>query len=379
MYEAALTAIKAGTTGAERDKALRELAEELKTPKAKSSTLNAIAAVLAQIADPDRFKSDETSWQAHDATERNFRRWKANIKRVFPHSSSSGSSSSSSSQAPQGKAVLPTMMPRTLFGAAPVDCNQKEQAVPDISDRLLHACWECHTSDEALADLLPDTLDTDPFSSQASLLDGRRELGDLPEGRLSPVEGLDSVVEGLDPVDAIEDAFALCVGIAQCNEPTGGASVDGSPHESSPTSSSTETSESSTPPSATAAAASSSRLLASGVGAYAKCRRERCICVSFDGQLGHYCCKTCRDGKACVHRDGSEHQVHSVPSQSPRSTDQLPAGAFAPCVRTDCQCTASFDGRENEHCCLTCKEGQACLGNWHPTPQRRSRKGVRLS
>ena len=500
-YEAALDAIKTGITGMERDKVLRALATSLDTPNAKSSTLKAIEAVLSQIVEPTRFKSDEQAWKAHGATERNFRRWKTNIKNIRF----------------QGKGTE-KMAAQMSHGTAQVDST--EQAPGTLPEELWSRCWESHTSSAELADLLPDTLDADPDADPDPVpaLDGQHELGHVPLGPLSPeLGGRLSPVDALEPVETIETAFAIvAIDGVITSEPTGGASSDASggdmsggassdsssgassnasggdvseetldeqsPDEQSPrvvsshsastndssattsqsepngssttsqsepngsittsqsepngsittsqsepngsiTTSQSEPNGSITSPAASAATAAAPPSLASppanaapwanARGSEARnrppanaapwanarggearnrppanaapCARPGCRCVSFDGEPGNYCCHTCRGtptrpGKACMHRHGPDFIVHPVPTSQPRrSQGELPDGTFARCAHPECRCTASFDGNPGEHCCLTCKNGIPCQGNWHPTPQRRARKGGRPS
>ena len=423
-FEAALDAIKTGITGMERDKVLRALATSLDTPNAKSSTLKAIEAVLSQIVEPTRFKSDEQAWKAHGATERNFRRWKTNIKNIRF----------------QGKGTE-RMAAQMSHGTAQVDST--ERAPGTLPEELWSRCWESHTSSAELADLLPDTLDADPDADPDPVPapDGQYQLAHVPLGQLLP-DGRLSPVDALEPVEAIETSFAI---VDITSEPTGGVSSDASsgnvsggvssdasggnvseetpdeqsPDEQSPrvvSSHSASTNDSSattsqyepngsiTLPAASAATAAAPPSRASppanaaswaNVGGgearnrppanAAPCARPGCRCVSFDGEPGNYCCHTCRGtptrpGKACMHRHGPDFIVHPVPTCQPRrSQGELPDGTFARCAHPDCRCTASFDGNPGEHCCLTCKNGRPCQGNWHPTPQRRARKGGRPS
>ncbi len=83
----------------------------------------------------------------------------------------------------------------------------------------------------------------------------------------------------------------------------------------------------------------------------ARCARKGCPCDSFDGKDGTYCCKTCRDKKACT---GQYHV----------SSDRQ----FAPCVGKGCPCTSSYDGRSGKHCCNTCRGGKKCKQNYHQKP-----------
>ena len=41
---------------------------------------------------------------------------------------------------------------------------------------------------------------------------------------------------------------------------------------------------------------------------------------------------------------------------------------FAPCVRADCPCPASWNGAAGEHCCRTCRDGQPCRIAYHQVP-----------
>ena len=42
-------------------------------------------------------------------------------------------------------------------------------------------------------------------------------------------------------------------------------------------------------------------------------------------------------------------------------------GGYAACVRHDCLCPASWNGRPGEHCCLTCRDGKPCDHPYHET------------
>ncbi len=83
----------------------------------------------------------------------------------------------------------------------------------------------------------------------------------------------------------------------------------------------------------------------------ARCVRTGCECDSFNGKDGEYCCKTCRGGQACTGR------FHVSPARK-----------YAPCVRVGCPCTCSYDGVSGRHCCRTCSRGKKCEKNYHQTP-----------
>ena len=44
------------------------------------------------------------------------------------------------------------------------------------------------------------------------------------------------------------------------------------------------------------------------------------------------------------------------------------SGCIAPCAREDCPCPASYNGRWGEYCCITCRDGQACVRAFHTRP-----------
>lgn len=82
----------------------------------------------------------------------------------------------------------------------------------------------------------------------------------------------------------------------------------------------------------------------------------------------------------------AESECTKVPcragSKGPEPVKQraAPAGTFACAVRPSrlpLHREPSYDGRDGEHCCITCRDGVPCSENWHRTPQRRARKGGR--
>ncbi len=114
-----------------------------------------------------------------------------------------------------------------------------------------------------------------------------------------------------------------------------------------------------------------------GVTAWARCARPDCPCVSFNGLPGEHCCRTCRGTPTCAGKPCAT-LVHREPSEKPRPQPPIDAGRYARCVREGCPCTSSFDGQPGEYCCLSCRNGKPCEGNYHREPSRRSRKGMRV-
>ena len=39
------------------------------------------------------------------------------------------------------------------------------------------------------------------------------------------------------------------------------------------------------------------------------------------------------------------------------------------CAREDCPCTSTCNGLPGTYCCITCRYGEPCSDNWHPTPK----------
>ena len=50
----------------------------------------------------------------------------------------------------------------------------------------------------------------------------------------------------------------------------------------------------------------------------------------------------------------------------PRGGPQQSAGQPHPCTRLNCPCTGSYNGQPGKHCCITCRNGRACLSDIHP-------------
>ena len=52
------------------------------------------------------------------------------------------------------------------------------------------------------------------------------------------------------------------------------------------------------------------------------------------------------------------------------------AAQVFPCVRAGCPCTSSYNGQRGKFCCDTCRDGQACLEDYHDKPSRARRRGA---
>lgn len=96
-------------------------------------------------------------------------------------------------------------------------------------------------------------------------------------------------------------------------------------------------------------------------GAYARCANEECCCTaSYNGLPGAYCCQECMDGDPC------KTNVH----QEPDPEHQMVRGNWAPCKRSGCPCTASWNGAFGEFCCVECRDGTPCTSNKHHMPTK---------
>ena len=82
----------------------------------------------------------------------------------------------------------------------------------------------------------------------------------------------------------------------------------------------------------------------------ASCARTGCLCDSFNGEKGEYCCFTCRRKNACTRR------YHVLTAK------------FASCTRVGCPCTSSYNGKSGKYCCITCQKGKKCEANYHQSP-----------
>ena len=80
---AAVAAVESGEEGEALDGAIRTLAHALGAKRVEVGTTRAIRAVLHQHVHPDRYPRDEDAATAHNAKERNFRKWKHEIQSVF--------------------------------------------------------------------------------------------------------------------------------------------------------------------------------------------------------------------------------------------------------------------------------------------------------
>ena len=97
-----------------------------------------------------------------------------------------------------------------------------------------------------------------------------------------------------------------------------------------------------------------------------RCKRTDCPCTAtYNGQENEYCCMTCKEGERC------DRNVHSRPFKAPGDCDNAVILYLGPaCVNKHCHCTATWSGREGEYCTNACRNGKPCKHNVHPTPAK---------
>ena len=358
-YIAALQGIRDGVEGAAKDKLLRELATSLGTNNAKTSTLHAMTAVISQLAWPERYSRDKDAWEQHDAKESNFRKWKAQIGNV-------------------ARAVD--------MAAAPLERPSRSGGSSSFGQPTGTGGGECRP---AANDALPDSSVSSSFGQHGV------EVQPADTDALTTIEELCSTSELLQLLD--DHSAPATVPPASDSTAVPPILVPSAPVPvSASATSATTTPAASTAAASTAAAAASDTAAsnpadfdatdASKAALDAPCAREGCRCVSYNGLPGEYCCRTCRGshikpGRACCDERDPLRIIHPVRQEEPKPRPARPPASeagFAPCARTGCPCSASFDGLEGHYCCITCRDGKACRDDYHQKPVRRPAKGKRF-
>ena len=95
------------------------------------------------------------------------------------------------------------------------------------------------------------------------------------------------------------------------------------------------------------------------------CARVTCTCKSrFNGnwQGNFYCCKRCRNGRAC------HSNRHPVPIDITECMTSSILYTGPMCSARGCPCTASFNGVAAKFCCRQCRDGRTCTTNIHSVP-----------
>ena len=69
----------------------------------------------------------------------------------------------------------------------------------------------------------------------------------------------------------------------------------------------------------------------------------------------------------------SRPRSRSSDSSSSRSSHRSPRSWYHPCAREGCPCPSSWDGRANQFCCLTCRDGTPCASVQHMRPSNWAR------
>ena len=366
-YKEALRSTRDGLRGVELERCLRHLAECLGTRNAKSAVIRSLTAVLEQEAWPERYKRDEDCWTAHQASRGNFQAWRRKVRAIHPPAPAGPRPTSSEEAAlvpveDDWMARLPYLEDARSMPPPPADGIDGPQL-----------CWSIEDMDSAfLCAVIGDSADeAAPTGDGKASRERTSESSESSEGP-PPSEADTAAPDASLAADVsagkTEARAASDPGVCQSCESAMPAAADEQP-----------------PPMRVERAPAAS--------AAAPCARPGCACVSFDGQAGHFCCRTCRGtpavpGRACCPpRDGGI-AVHPRPSCAPATPavphegaeGDPPASApfgFARCARDECRCSASFDGEPGNFCCITCRDGVPCDGDYHPKPQRRSRKGRR--
>jgi len=111
-----------------------------------------------------------------------------------------------------------------------------------------------------------------------------------------------------------------------------------------------------------------------------ECSRADCPCSStWNGVPGGFCCARCEQGVPCpidFHTAPHTRMETSVPCPPIRTWGRR---IWQACAREDCPCKASWNGICGEFCCLTCRGGQACPRNLHPSLRRPSGAGTTVA
>jgi len=451
--QAAVAGIRNEVQGAARDRLLRELATALGTPNAKSSTFKAMIAVISQLIWPERYTMDKDAFKTHDATPRNYYHWRKIIRPVAMEILEAEASNGS------GEVGLTAQDVEDAMTVLDASTQLEPAAHRNLSDALLSGDplgLQDHV-DVSHGSLVIGASDAAELGSQLALpLDGIDHdpiVGSGPDLDFS-LESLEQMGLGEAVRDAARaasegylDANEISTGPEEhCSSDAGGntkarsnhaeasaaagtgsgddAANEDSPRarsgciedtvkqcsaqpitcvtcgpeaepDGAPTASSTAEESGSTKVQVTDTT-SMSVLAAAWEGLRpARCKREGCRCVSYNGLPGEYCGHSCRGsyiraGFACRHRqhdEGPGFIVHPVPmlpppregAYDPRAAGSGTLATYAACARAECPCIASHDGIEGHFCCISCRDGKACGGNWHTKPQRRPRKGIRTS
>ena len=85
------------------------------------------------------------------------------------------------------------------------------------------------------------------------------------------------------------------------------------------------------------------------------CVSAGCPCTAtYNGEQGEHCCLTCRRGKPC---DANYHQHPTRPI----------SGGVPHCATAGCPCPSTWNGQPGEACCRTCQRGRPCVQPYHPS------------
>ena len=95
-----------------------------------------------------------------------------------------------------------------------------------------------------------------------------------------------------------------------------------------------------------------------------RCKRTDCPCTAtYNGRTNEFCCITCREGERC------DKNYHRRPIEAPGDCEKSAMLYSGPaCINKHCHCIASWNGREGEYCSRACKQGRHCAHNVHTTP-----------
>ena len=384
-YTAALDSVRSEGSGMPHDRRLRLLAEHIGIAHAKTATLLALTAVLAQAANPEQFRRDQDAWDKYGVSRSSFQSMKKKLRPIMTGADQSALPGETTSHA----CPLPTATQNDDDPLPEVALRAELQCLVDACNASLPPAEEpaaLETDGIVDAALLPDDepvlasvspsadvvkalallgvdapvcrpLDAVPLPTGARVGNASTASGS-PEDE--PALASDPPSADVEPLAALDvDAFicGMFGSLDTVPSPTGASDVIVSVASHSPDDEPASASD-------------------SPAAAAAPCVRPDCPCVSYDGRAGEYCCKTCRGGKPCTRQQSGE-PVHPLPTQPPRQRQLAPAAieVFARCARTCCQCVASFDGKPDSYCCITCRDGTPCDKNYHFKPTRRSRKG----
>ena len=366
-YAEALRSTRDGLRGVELERCLRHLAACLGTRNAKPSAIRSLTAVLEQEVWPEWYKRDEDCWTAHRASRGNFQAWRRKVRAIHAPPPA-GPSPTSSEEA----ALVPVEDGWMAREACLEDARSMSPPPTDGIDEP-QLCLSIEDIDSAfLCAVIGDSAD---------------EAAPTGGGEASHERTSDNSESSEGPPPSEADAAAPNTSLAA------DASAGKTEARAASDPGACQSCESAMPAAADEQPPPTRVERAPAVSAAAPCARPGCACVSFDGHAGHFCCRTCRGtptapGRACgPPRDGGV-AVHPRPSCAPATPavphegaeGDPPASApfgFARCARAECRCSASFDGQPGNFCCITCRDGVPCDGDYHPKPQRRSRKGKR--